>query len=71
MFKDFLNRVEFKTKKIQSSTILKNFNESINKNMNNMITKNILSLNIQIRDYKKTIIFKMISTMKNLYLKQS
>ena len=36
-----------------------------------MIPEKTLSLNIQIRDHKKIIIFKIISTMKNLYLEQS
>ena len=71
MFKNFLNRIEFKTKKIQSSTIFKNFNESVNKDTSDMITEKTFSLNIQIRNHKKTIIFKIISTMKDLYLKQS
>ena len=71
MFKNFLNRVEFKTKKIQSSTIFKNFNESVNKDTGGIITKKILSLNIRIRDHKKILTFKIISTMKDLYLEQS
>ena len=71
MFKNFLNRAEFKTKKIQSSTILKNFDESVNKDTSDIITKKILLLNIQIRDHKKTITFKIISIMKDLYLEQS
>ena len=70
MFKNFLDRVEFKTKKIQSSTIFKNFDESINKNTSDIIIKKTFSLNIQIRSYKKIIIFKIISAMKDLYLKQ-
>ena len=70
MFKIFLNRAEFKTKKIQSSTILKNFDESINKDTDGMIIKKTFSLNIQIRDYKETITFKTISTMRDLYLEQ-
>ena len=71
MFKNFLDRVEFKIKKIQSSTIFKNFNESVNKDTGDMITEETFSLNIQIRNHKKTIIFKIRSAMKNLYLKQS
>ena len=46
MFKYFLDRVEFKIKKIQSSIIFKNFDGSINKDTDDMITKKILSLNI-------------------------
>ena len=71
MFKNFLNRVEFRTKKIQSLTIVRNFNEAVNKDTSDMITEKTLSLNIQIRDHKKTTIFKIISTMKDLYLWQS
>ena len=71
MFKNFLYRVGFRTKKIQSSTILKNFDESVNKNTDGMITEKTLSLNIQIRGHKKTITFKIISAMRDLYLEQS
>ena len=71
MFKNFLDRVEFKTKKIQSSTIFRNFDESINKDTSDMITEKTLSLNIQIKDHKEIITFKIISTMRNLYLEQS
>ena len=71
MFKNFLNRVEFKTKKIQSLTIFRNFDESVNKDTGGMITEETLLLNIQIRDHKKTITFKIISVMKDLYLEQS
>ena len=71
MFKNFLNRVECTTKKIQNLTLFKNFDKSINKNTSGIITKEIFLLNIQIRNYKKIIIFKIISTMRDLYLKQS
>ena len=71
MFKNFLDRAGFKTKRIQSSTIFKNFDGSVKKDTSDMITKKLLSLNIQIRDHKKTITFKIILTMKDLYLEQS
>ena len=71
MFKNFLNRAGFKTKKIQSLTIFKSFDESVNKNTSGMIAKKTLSMNIQIRNHKKTITFKIISTIRNLYLEQS
>ena len=70
MFKNFLNRAEFRTKKIQSSTILRNFDESVNKDTDDMITKKTLSLNIQIRGHKETITFRIISAMRDLYLRQ-
>ena len=71
MSKNFLDRVEFRTKKIQSPIILRNFDESINKDTGGMITEKTLSLNIQIRNHKKIITFKIISTMRDLYLEQS
>ena len=46
MFKNFLDRIEFRTKKIQSSTIFRNFDESVNKDTGDMITKEALLLNI-------------------------
>ena len=71
MFKNFLDRAEFKTRKIRSSTILKNFDESVNKDTSGIITEKTLSLNIQIRSHKKTMIFRVVSTMRDLYLEQS
>ena len=71
MFKNFLNLAKFKTKKIQSSTIFKNFDESVSKNTNDMIIKKTFLLKIQIRNHKKIIAFKIVSTMRDLYLKQS
>ena len=46
MIKNFLDRVEFKIKKIQSSTIFRNFDESVNKDTSGMITEKTFSLNI-------------------------
>ena len=71
MSKNFLDRAEFKTKKIQSSTILRNFDESVNKDTGGIITEKTLPLNIQIRDHKETITFRIILAMRDLYLKQS
>ena len=70
MSKNFLNRAGFRTKKIQSSTIFRNFDESVNKDTGGMITEKTLPLNIQIRGHKKTITFKIISAMRDLYLEQ-
>ena len=70
MFKDFFYRAEFRTKKIQSSTILRNFDGSVNKDTDGMITEKTFSLNIQIRGHKKTITFKIVSAMRDLYLEQ-
>ena len=44
MFKNFLDRVEFKTKRIQNLIMFRNFDESVNKETGDMITKKILSL---------------------------
>ena len=71
MFNNFLDRVKFKTKKIESLTIFKNFDKSVNKDTSDMIKEKTFSLRIQLKDHKETIIFRIISAMRNMYLKQS